>query len=443
MRILFFPNDSGGGFGHISMSLSLAEEAKKRGNACAFVLSKRKFFTKIKCGFNVFLISEQHFYNYILNFLKGSLFLRKRFAPIFTEVSKIDFLVMRDGLTNEKRLKKRLGRYIKIVRTFHPDVLVGDTDILLGSLSLKVSIPVVQIVRQLTHPQSAKLVWWKDIPRELHPPETLGLFNSFFKKNDLPQIGRTEELLSGNLYLIPSIPKIEPIAAVENTEFVGPLLNNPSGNFRGEFDHFDKSKPLVYMTIGAGAGGVGNKSLFLTIIEAFKDMDVQLIVSTSSKFKKHEFLRLPDNIRFYRWVPGRPTIEKADLVIFHGGYATMMEVLSCGKPSIVVPFQTEQESNGRRLEQLGCGRVLKLSKAEYKEVNCKWKYGWYNYLIQTEFDLSSEDVSREVNEVLSHDTYRQNAKKVQTMLNEYSGAARALDIIEEKFFKRNRQQVFE
>jgi hypothetical protein len=60
----------------------------------------------------------------------------------------------------------------------------------------------------------------------------------------------------------------------------------------------------------------------------------------------------------FSWLPGAAMVARADVVLFHGGYGTMMETIRAGVPSVLLPFHTEQEGNGRRLEQNGAAQVL-------------------------------------------------------------------------------------
>lgn len=434
MNFLFFPNDAGGGFGHINMSLALADEAKERGHACAFVLSEEKFFPNISDSFKVFSSSCRPKSTKYLTMLKTLLSNPQRVeSPLFIELSKVDYLVLRDGLINEEIITAQLKKYLEITRLFKPDVLVGDTNLLVWILSLMTAIPAVQVVRYLSHPKSANLIWWKAIPEKLLPPDALKLLNPLLVKKNLPKIKGTEELFTGDFYLVPSMPEIEPIALDGKTEFVGVLSSKKNEDVRFWTDQLDKTKPLIYLTIGGGARGVGNKKFFLTVIEAFKKLPVQLIISTGGKLKLTGLPYVPDNIKLFRWVPGSLFIERADLVIFHGGYTTMMEILTYGKPSIVIPFHSEQEGNGRRLEKLGCARVVKLSKQEYMPIECEWQYGKYNYLIQNRFDLTPDELMREVREVLNDDKYRKNAENIQMKLKKYGGPELALDLLERKF----------
>ncbi|MCK4814991.1 hypothetical protein KA005_04400, partial [bacterium] len=351
--------------------------------------------------------------------------------PIFTEISGLDFQVVRDGLVSEEIIQKRLKQYLKIVRKFKPDLLIGDTNLLVWILSKKANVPVVQIVRYASHPKTAKLIWWKNEPEGISPPNSSEIFNPLLMKMGLKPINRAEELLQGDLYIVPSIPEIEPIPEDENTVHVGELtISRRNNELPPWLQKIDGNQPLIYITIGGGAGLVGNRLFFSTIIEAFADKPLQVVVSTSSKFESQTHLNAPKNIRFFKWVTGKLLISKADLVIFHGGYGTMMESIACGKPTITIPFQSEQEGNGRRLEQLGCGLVVKLSKERFKCIEDKWRYGTYTFLVQNRYDLTAEKLIGEVNKILANPGYLLRAQSLKEKVKEYRGPEKAIELIE-------------
>jgi len=422
----------GGGFGHISRCLALAYEAKHRGHNCVFVINDRKYEKKIRDDFKVFISETYTQWFSLLTLMKDRLVrFKSHAAPLFIEVTGLDYQVMRDGLVNRQKIKKKLKQYIKIVKTFKPDVLIGDTNLLVWILSKKTGIPSVQIVRYASHPKTAKLIWWKNIPEGTSPPNSSEIFNPLLMEMGLKPINRAEELLQGDLYIVPSIPEIEPIPEDEKTAHVGELtISRRNNELPPWLQEIDGREPLIYITIGGGAGPVGNKLFFSTLVEAFTDKPLQVVVSTSSKFESQTHLNAPENIRFFRWVPGKLLISKADLVIFHGGYGTMMESIACGKPTITIPFQSEQEGNGRRLEQLGCGLVVKLSKERFKCIEDKWRYGTYTFLVQNRYDLTAEKLIREVNKILANPEYLLRAQSLKEKVKEYRGPEKAIELIE-------------
>ncbi len=108
----------------------------------------------------------------------------------------------------------------------------------------------------------------------------------------------------------------------------------------------------------------------------------------------------------------------------------MMESIASGKPTITVPFHSEQEGNGRRLEQLGCGIVVKSSREPYKRIEGKWKYGSYSFLVQNRYDLTADELIGEVDKVLFSSEYLNNAQNLQSKIREYHGAEGTMELIE-------------
>ena len=224
MRILFFPSDLGGGFGHISRCLAFAQEGKQRGHECAFVINDKKYESKIGENFTVFSSINGHTWVSFSSMVKDYLFGKKSsVAPLFTVFSCLDYQVLRDGLSSKKIIETKLIQYEDIAKSFRPDVLIGDTNLLVWMLSLRIKVPVVQIVRFASHPKTAKLIWWKNIPEGITPPDSSALFNPLLKKTGLEPINKAEDLLQGDLYIVPSIPEVEPIPEDEKTAYVGEL----------------------------------------------------------------------------------------------------------------------------------------------------------------------------------------------------------------------------
>jgi len=432
MKILFFPSDKGGGFGHISRCLVLAQEAKDRGHACAFVLSDTKYEKQVGSSFPVFMVKQLTSRSkQFLSALSRMVPKKHGPTPLYVGISGLDFQVVRDGLVTQQAIEYVLKGYEHVVKNFKPDILVGDTNLLVWILSRKISLPVLQIVRYASHPVTAKLIWWEDEPHGMIPPNSSLLFNPILEKFRLSSIERVENLLRGDLYIIPSIPEIEPIPQDDMTVHVGQLsVSEMNEQVPAWLRDVDGHQPLVYITIGGGAGSVGNRLFFQTVIDTFADKSVHVVISTSDKFSRKDFKNIPKNIRMFQWVPGRLLISRADIVIFHGGYSTMMECLAYGKPTIIVPFQTEQEGNGRRLEQMGCGLVLRLSRENYRCIKGKWRYGKFNFIVQNRYDLTPEELWTAVNKLLSNSAYVSRAQMLKSKIEEYRGAKAAMDLIE-------------
>lgn len=433
MRILFLPSDTGGGFGHISRCLALARECKSTGHTCAFVLNDTKYENKVGSDFAVYVAAKiTSFRDRLFGRITGVFRRKIDSPPLYLMISGLDYQVVRDRFFTTKDVEYVLAEYWKVVRDFKPDVLVGDTNLLVWMLGRKADLPVVQVVRYASHPATAKLIWWHAIPENMIPPDSAALFNPILERAGLENIARAEDLLRGDLYMVPSMPELEPILPSADTQFVGGLLagTKPQNETSWTDDWRVGDHPLIYVSIGGGASSVGSRMFFSMLAEAFSGFPARVVVSTGGKFPSESFSSLPANVRFFDWVPGRALISMADLVIFHGGYATMMETVAAGKPTIIVPFHSEQESNGRRLEQLGAGRVLRLSHEAFEEVKASWPQGTYSYLIQKSFDLVPDELRLAARDILADSEYTYKTQVLQNKIASYGGSSKAVDLIQ-------------
>jgi len=431
MKILFFPSDRGGGFGHVSRCLVLAQEAQRRGHTCSFFLSSPRYEKLLARDFLVFLARKSSSLKSLLLAAKARFAKTKESVALFTAFSALDYQVIRDGLTSEEVLQVTLHQYLDAIRIFQPDILIGDTNLLVRVAAQKAGLPVIQVVRYTTHPDTKNIMWWDDTPSAMEPPDVLNLLNPWLQKTGLNFITKVGDLLRGDLYIVPSIPELEPIPQDDKTIYVGQLSLAPkSQDFPDWLKQIGDQSQLIYITVGGGAGQVGNKLFFDTIIEAFTGSDLEVVISTGGKLGKHDFSNVPGNVKVFEWVPGKILIPRAATVVFHGGYATMMECIASGKPTIVVPSQTEQEGNGRRIEQLGCGINLKLSSENPRLVEGIWKYGRFSFFIQTIYNLKARDLQDAVKKILTKTEYSDRAGELQTKIGTYGGVQAALDTIE-------------
>jgi len=435
MRILFLPSYLGGGFGHIGRCLALAEEAEARGWETAFLLGgphldkvegsdRRRVFR--------LLWSDRP----------------RGFEPAYTLISGMNYQILRDGLTSQRAIRAALDAQFAQVEQFRPDVLVADAWPLAGLLAQRSGVPLVQIVRSGIHPDGPGLLWWRATPPELLSPDPRPLFNPILRSWEMEPVERAEDLLAGDLYLVPSSPELDPLpdfapggvkrpscltadGALDRTVYVGPLVRQQSDAELEWLAALDPQRPLVYITTGGGAEGVGGAEFYRRLIEAFRDMpQVQGVASTGRRFSPGDFPQPPANLRLESWVNGPAMIARSRLVVYSGGYGTTMEMVQAGVPGVVIPSHSEQESNARRLEVLGVARVLLPSREKPAAVWRKWAGGRYSVLISPHNDLTAADLRSEIEAALRDESMLQAARRLQDVAAGRQGAVKAVDEIE-------------
>jgi UDP:flavonoid glycosyltransferase YjiC (YdhE family) len=189
----------------------------------------------------------------------------------------------------------------------------------------------------------------------------------------------------------------------------------------------------VYASFGGGSGLGRDPHLFQALNEGLGGGPWSVIVATGDRLTPSELPPAPENLFYYRWLPGPAVIRQSDAVIFHGGYGTMMETVRYGVPSVVLPFQSEQESNGRRLEDCGSARLLNpaLSQGAMKLVRKRWQYGEFATWIQMENLYTSAMVREAVSSLLEEPNYRQAACALSAKAAEYGGACLAANLVDD------------
>ena len=421
-KALLLPSYLGGGFGHIGRCLALGAELKANGWETAFALAGPHSQRVRQAGHRVYKLRRPY---------------RPRpetkEGPAFTVFSDMNYQLVRDGLWSQRIIRACVAEQLKVIRRFQPDVLIADTWPLAGILAYLSGLPLAQLTKAIVHPASPGLIWWQPPPANLVPPDPRPVFNPALESWGLPSIRRAEDLLRGDLYLVPSLPELEPLPPdLPHTHYVGPLIR-PWNNDQAApawLDEFDPARPLVYTTIGGGAGPVGGRRFYQLLMEALGDTDVQVIASTGAKLSPDALPAPPPNVRLEAWVPGPAIIARSNLVLFHGGYGTTMELVQAGTPGLIIPFHSEQESNARRLEAAGMARVLLPAQGEASPNWHRWPGGRFCTLVYSQSDLTPARLRAAVLEMLADESFQTKAKQLQAAVRRYQGAAQAASLIE-------------
>lgn len=188
---------------------------------------------------------------------------------------------------------------------------------------------------------------------------------------------------------------------MKRTRFVGPLVN---------FD-YDKV-PLVerpndktYVVVSLG-GHAYRRPLFDCIIEVAKKLpEVEF-----DMFTFFEAENIPENVHVKGMIPDISSYMKtADIVIAQAGHSTAMEILSFGKPSVIVPDlnQIEQENNAKRMGELEVSEVI------------------------THEELTVPRMRDCIQKVMKDDKYKKNAEFFATMSKEMNAKKKVADILRE------------
>lgn len=194
----------------------------------------------------------------------------------------------------------------------------------------------------------------------------------------------------------------------EQYKFLGPSI------YERKTDGFEwekSNKPLIYISLGTVLKG--DVSFFQNCIEAFRDENVEVIVSVGKQFKVKKLNNIPSNIHIYESVPQIEVLSRADIFVTHGGMNSVSEALVYGVPMVVIPFVSDQPVNARCVEKLGAGKTLECSK------------------------ISKDILKNMVLSVLSDKEMHNNLAKIQQVIKESPGNKGGAAMITNYYEKRN------
>ncbi len=187
--------------------------------------------------------------------------------------------------------------------------------------------------------------------------------------------------------------------------FTGPY-SHPASREPASFP-FDRltGKLLIYASLGT----VQNRLLgtFETIAEACQGLDVQLVIALGGGYVPDSLPALPGDPLVVGYAPQLELLQRAALTITHAGMNTTLESLGNGVPMVAIPIANDQPGVAARIAWTGTGEVIPL-----KRLNCA-------------------RLRSAIDRVLTENTYKNNALRLQAAIQRAGGVKRAADIVEQ------------
>lgn len=212
-----------------------------------------------------------------------------------------------------------------------------------------------------------------------------------------------DDCFSPVLQLAQAVPSIDfPRSALPpGFHYLGPFRHAATGEVDlGPAD----GRPLVYCSFGTLQGH--RWRLFRKVALACADLDLRLVITHGGKLSEREIARLPGNPRVFDYVPQEAALEKADLVVTHGGFNTVLDALAAGKPIVALPIAFEQPAIAARIGWAGVGEAARARL------------------------LSRRRLRAAIERVLSVPDYRRRAEAVRAEIRSAGGVRRAADLVE-------------
>ncbi|MDJ0660396.1 MAG: glycosyltransferase [Crocosphaera sp.] len=163
-------------------------------------------------------------------------------------------------------------------------------------------------------------------------------------------------------------------------------------------------QPLIYASLGT----IQNRliQVFQQIAEACADLDVQLVISLGGSAKPESLPSLAGSPLVVEYAPQLELLQKATLTITHAGMNTTLECLNNGVPMVAIPIANDQPGVASRIVWAGCGEAIPMKS------------------------VSVSKLRTAIEKVLTEDSYKENALRLQAAIKKSGGVSRAVDIIE-------------
>jgi MGT family glycosyltransferase len=169
---------------------------------------------------------------------------------------------------------------------------------------------------------------------------------------------RLSDVISPWLNLVFASETLAPRALTENYDsfYVGPSIRPDEGAEAFPWDDLPRDRPLVYVAFGS----LLNYSLemYRGIFESLTSDEAFFVVALKDLFDDPFVRTLPAHVLPIRFAPQLALLERATLMINHGGANSAVECLSRGRPMLTMPLVNDAHAVGRIVERAGAGRVL-------------------------------------------------------------------------------------
>jgi zeaxanthin glucosyltransferase len=183
--------------------------------------------------------------------------------------------------------------------------------------------------------------------------------------------------------------------------YVGPFIDSARPAVDFPWSALD-GRPLVYASFGTLQNGLADA--FQVVASACARLDVQLVISSGGSNLTAQ--RWQGNPIVVNFAPQLELLRRSSLFITHAGLNSVLESLSSAVPMVAIPVTNDQPAVAARLERCGAGEVVPIRR------------------------LSEDRLRAAIAQVLSNDTYRVSAARLQAAIRDSGGVRRAADIIE-------------
>lgn len=178
----------------------------------------------------------------------------------------------------------------------------------------------------------------------------------------------------------------------------------------GDFpwDRLDEGRPLIFCTLGSHWEDYKeSEAFFRNVLEAMRQKpDWQLLLALGNpRLDPRDLQPVPPNVVVVNWAPQLAILEKASIMMTHGGLGTVKECIFFGVPMIVFPVSWDQPKNADRVVYHGLG-------------------------VRGEIDASAEQIVRLLEQVASDPSFKMRTQAMSRIFREIEDRGAGVELIE-------------
>lgn len=377
----------GGGLGHLTTALPLAQAYRVRGHDIAFVVPDVVAAAAvIPADYRVYQAPIWH---------------TRADNPTVRPISYAEILLGK-GFDNPARLAAMVRSWIELLRALAPDVLVLDfspTAMLaaqiLGLRHCTIghgfflpprSVPVPGFAARadatrLMHSEDALLAAINQV-RAAHRAEPLPHFADFF---------------AADLDLLTTWPELEHYPQRSGARYWGPVLLRTAAN-PPQWQRTDRARLFVYL--------YASHPKLETMLQALEESGVEAWVYVPGISEDVARSFAGERLRFSRKMHAMDKmLADVDAVVCHGNFGTLWEAMLAGRPALCLPVHVEQDIATKALVERGAAIALPA-------------------------DVSAELAKREIHDVLQQPAYRQAAGQIARQYSGYDSRGQLARMVE-------------
>ena len=290
-----------------------------------------------------------------------------------------------------------------------PDVICHDMMTVLGAITAhKLGIPEVATYPNFAGNDKFNLVEVL-VPEDFDPAHPT--FQEYLAEREklAAEYGVPVDIIAGmtstaqlNLVFLPREFQIRGEVFGDEFRFIGPSF--------GIREADDWQRPAGKKVLFVALGTVVNDraDFFATVIKAFGGSDWHVAMAVGHQVDVAELGEIPANFEVRPFLPQPTVLKHADVFLSHTGMGSTMEALMRQVPIVSYPQIAEQSANGRRVQELGLGRLLDISR-----------------------DVDPDELRRVVEDVAVDKEIRANLAAMAVHLRNAGGPAAGADAVEE------------